>query len=78
MQSNFKTKFMKTTGIVLLIIGFALIIFTSGKFFTREKVVDLGKVEITREKEHNTTGSPLIGIVIMAIGGIALWQGSKK
>ena len=54
---------MKTTGIVLLIIGFALIIFTSGKFFTTEKVVDLGKVEITREKEHNITGSPVKDII---------------
>ena len=69
---------MKITGLLLLIIGLGLTVFTAFKFFTKEKVVDLGKVEITREKEHNITGSPLIGIVIMAIGGIALWQGSKK
>ena len=63
---------MKATGIVLLILGIVLTIFTSGKFFTREKVVEIGKVEITREKQHNISGSPFIGIVVIAIGAVVL------
>jgi len=69
---------MKTTGIVLLLIGLVLTIFTAFKFFTKEKVVDLGAVEITRNEPHNVSWSPVIGIVVMVAGGIAFWQGSKS
>lgn len=70
---------MKTAGIVILIIGLGLTIFTSLQFFTKEKVVDLGAVEITRDKPHNLNWSPLIGIAVMGLGGgILMWKASKK
>jgi mannose/fructose/N-acetylgalactosamine-specific phosphotransferase system component IIC len=69
---------MKQTGIVILVIGFLLTIFTAFKFFTREKVVDLGTVEITRNKPHYLSWSPIVGIAIMGIGGVVLFQSSRK
>jgi len=69
---------MKKTGIFIILVGLALTIFTTITFFTREKVVDLGKVEITRNKPHNLKWSPLIGIAVMGIGGLVLWQSYKK
>lgn len=69
---------MKTTGIVLLIVGLLLTIFTSFKFFTKEEVVDVGKLEITADKGHNVSWSPLIGIGVMVIGGVLYWSGSKR
>ena len=69
---------MKTTGIVILIVGLALTIITAFTFFTKEKIVDIGKLEITRDKPHHLNWSPLIGIAVMGIGGIILWQASKK
>lgn len=69
---------MKTTGIILLVVGLALTIFTAFTFFTKEKVIDLGKVEITRDKPHYLSWSPIIGIVLMGVGGIVFWQGAKK
>jgi hypothetical protein len=69
---------MKTLGVIILIAGLLLTIFTAGKFFTTEKVVDLGKVEISKQKPHYISWSPLVGIVIMGIGGAVLWSASKK
>ena len=69
---------MKATGIVLIILGIGLTFFTAFKFFTREKVVDIGKLEITRDKPHSVSWSPLIGVAVIAIGAVVLWQGSKK
>lgn len=69
---------MKAAGIVVLILGVLLTIFTSVKFFTKEKVVDLGPLEVNKEKPHTFAWSPIIGVVIMAAGGIMLWQGAKK
>lgn len=69
---------MKKFGIGILIIGLLLTIFTTFNYFTREKVVDLGKVEITANKKHRVVWSPLVGIGVMALGGIMLFIGSKK
>jgi hypothetical protein len=69
---------MKTTGIVIILIGLALTIFTAFTFFTKEKVVDIGKIEITRNKPHYLNWSPLIGMAVMGIGGVVLWRASKK
>lgn len=69
---------MKITGITLILIGLVLTIVTAFTFFTKEKVVDLGKVEITRSKPHSLNWSPLIGIGIIGLGGIILWQSIKK
>ncbi len=69
---------MKKAGIIIIVIGLALTIFTAVTFFTREKVVDIGKIEITANKPHNLKWSPLIGIAVMGIGGVVLWQANKK
>lgn len=69
---------MKKAGIVIIIIGLLLTIFTTFTYFSREKVVDLGKVEITANKRHNLRWSPLIGLAVMAIGGVVVWQSPKS
>jgi hypothetical protein len=69
---------MKKVGIIIIILGLLLTIFTAFTFFTREKVVDIGEVHITANKKHNLRWSPLIGIAVMAIGGVIVWQGPKK
>ncbi|MFA9390148.1 MAG: hypothetical protein ACERKD_10090 [Prolixibacteraceae bacterium] len=69
---------MKKTGIVLIIIGFVLTIFTTFEFFTKEKIVDMGPLEITTQKPHELNWSPIFGIAVMGIGGAFLWQSSRK
>jgi hypothetical protein len=65
---------MKKIGIAIMLLGFVLTVFTTITFFTREKVVDLGKVEITRKIAHRLKLSPIVGIAVMGIGGIIFWQ----
>ena len=69
---------MKATGITLLVIGLLLTIFTTFKFFTKEKIVDIGKVEISADKGHDISWSPMIGVGIMILGGIVLYTAAKK
>jgi len=49
---------MKKAGIIILIIGLALTIFTTVTFFTREKIVDMGDIQISANKRHNLNWSP--------------------
>ena len=69
---------MKKPGIIILILGLLLTIFTTVTYFTREKVVDLGDIEINANKRHHITWSPLIGVAVMAVGGVMLLVPFKK
>jgi hypothetical protein len=63
---------MKKAGIIILIIGLALTIFTTATFFTREKIVDMGEIQISANKRHKLNWSPFIGIAVMAVGGVLM------
>jgi hypothetical protein len=69
---------MKKTGIVLIILGLLFTIITGFKFFTRERVVDVGSLEITASKPHHVNWSPYLGVGIMIAGGIIFLIGNKK
>jgi hypothetical protein len=69
---------MKKAGIVIIILGLVLTLFTAVTIFTREKVVDIGALEITANKPHHLNWSPLIGIAVMGVGGVVLLMSSKK
>lgn len=69
---------MKKAGIVIIIVGALLTIFTTVTYFSREKVVDLGELEITANKRHNVNWSPLIGIAVMAVGAVIVFVPFKK
>ena len=68
---------MRTTGIVLLIVGLIMILFTGFNYVTKEKVVDLGPLEINKETNHPVQWSPIVGIVLI-IAGIAIVATNKK
>lgn len=68
---------MKSIGIVLLVIGLIVTLYTGFTYVTREKVVDIGKIEISANKRHGVSWSPFVGIAIMAIGGGVLLYGLK-
>ncbi len=69
---------MKKAGIAILIIGLLLTVFTTFNYFTREKVVDLGEIEISANKKHRVAWSPLLGLGVMAVGGVVFLMASKK
>jgi uncharacterized membrane protein YidH (DUF202 family) len=69
---------MRNIGILIIIIGLGLTIFTAYTFFTKEKIVEIGKIEITHDKPHHLNWSPLIGIAVIGIGVIFLLKSNTK
>ena len=67
----------RTIGIVLIIIGIIMIIYTGFNYVTTEKVVDLGPIKINQEKNHPVQWSPIIGVVLL-VGGIVIIVSGKK
>jgi hypothetical protein len=62
---------IKTLGVVLAAIGILMIVYTGFSYVTKDKVVDLGPIEISAETNHPVQWSPIIGAILL-IGGIAI------
>ena len=69
---------MKTAGIIILIVGLLMTIYTGFTYITKEKVVDLGELEITKDNHHTVNWQPYAGIGMMVLGGAFLVLGRKK
>ena len=66
----------KTIGIVLIIIGVLMMIYTGFNYVTTEKVVDLGPLQINKQESHPVQWSPIIGGILL-VGGIVIIATSK-
>jgi LPXTG-motif cell wall-anchored protein len=69
---------MKKVSVVIFIVGLLITGFTGLNFVTKEKVADIGTLQITRNKNHSLTWSPLIGIAVMVTGAAGYFFTTKK
>jgi LPXTG-motif cell wall-anchored protein len=64
----------KTIGIIIIIIGLLMTLYTGFNYVTREKIVDMGDVHMTMDENHTTNWTPYLGIGIMVIGGVVFFR----
>jgi hypothetical protein len=72
---------MKTNtviAIVLIIVGIAIFAYQGVSYTTREKVADVGPVEITADKTNTFPLPPVAGGIALAGGIVLLIMGNKK
>lgn len=69
---------MKTFGIILLVVGFLMIVITGFTIVTKEKVADVGPIEISKQEKTPVYWSPITGAVIASGGIIVLLFARKK
>lgn len=67
----------KTIGIVLIVLGLVALAWGGFTYTTREKVVDLGPIHASRDKQHDVPIPPIAGALAL-IGGVALLVMGKK
>jgi hypothetical protein len=68
---------MKKISLFIIAIGLLITVFTGFTYMTREKVVDIGELEITANKNHTLEWSPIAGVVMIVVGGGLYLFGSK-
>lgn len=68
---------MKNLAIVLIVIGVVMLLYTGFTYTTKEKVLDVGPLEVNKEKTHNVNWPPIIGAVLVA-GGIIMLLTNKR
>jgi uncharacterized membrane protein len=72
---------MKTNsliGIILIVVGIIAFAYQGITYTTREKVVDLGPIQVTAEKTKTLPLPPIVGGVALVGGIVLLVMGNKK
>ncbi|MCC5942131.1 MAG: hypothetical protein JJU37_11380 [Balneolaceae bacterium] len=69
---------MKKAGLIILAFGLLLSLFTGFNYVTKEKIVEIGDLEISADRTNRASWSPMIGIAVMTVGGILFIMGGKE
>ena len=61
----------RTIGIILIVLGIAALVLQGVSYTTEETVLDVGPVEVTKEKSNTIPLPPVFGAVAL-LGGVGL------
>ena len=64
--------------IILIALGIAAFAYQGITYTTREKVVDLGPIQVTAEKNKTLPLPPIVGAIALVGGIVLLVLGSRK
>jgi hypothetical protein len=72
---------MKTNsliGVILIVVGIIAFAYQGITYTTREKVVDLGPIQVTADKTKTLPLPPIVGGIALVGGIVLLVMGNKK
>jgi hypothetical protein len=69
---------VKVIAVLLIVLGLVALAYGGITMTTRDKIVDLGPVEVTQEEQHRLPLPPIVGGVAVAAGIIMLVAGARK
>ena len=64
--------------VILITLGIAAFAYQGINYTTREKVVDIGPIQVTSEKTKTISLPPIIGVIALAGGIVLLVMGVRK
>jgi uncharacterized membrane protein len=67
----------KTIGIVLIIIGAVMLIWTGFTYTKKEKIIDTGPIQVSADRQKTVNWPPYLGGILL-LGGIVIVVTSKK
>jgi hypothetical protein len=70
--------FIRLIGIVLIVIGVVALAYQGISYTTRERVADIGPLEVTKESKKTIPLPPLLGGLALAGGVVLVVVGARK
>ena len=68
---------MKTLGILLIVIGGIMTVFTGFNLVTKKEVADVGPIEINKTERTPIYWSPITGAILL-VAGVVILATSRK
>ena len=67
----------RNIGIVLIVLGAVMLIWTGFTYTKKEKIIDAGPIQVSADKQENVNWPPYLGGLLI-IGGIVVVATAKK
>jgi uncharacterized membrane protein len=67
----------RTIGLILIVLGIIMLIWTGFSYTKKEKVIDAGPIQVSADKEKNVNWPPYLGGILL-VGGIVVVATAKK
>ncbi|WP_219226326.1 hypothetical protein [Pedobacter antarcticus] len=68
----------KSFGLILVIIGAVLLIWTGFTYTKKEKIIDAGPIQVSADKEKTVNWPPYAGGVVLLAGAIIMFSSRKN
>jgi UDP-N-acetylmuramyl pentapeptide phosphotransferase/UDP-N-acetylglucosamine-1-phosphate transferase len=69
---------MRMLALVLIVVGALMFAYPMISYTTRDKVVDLGPIEVTQEERHRIPVPPILGGIAVVAGLVLLFTGGRR
>jgi uncharacterized membrane protein len=66
----------RTIGVILIVVGSVMLIWTGFSYTKKEKVVDAGPIQISADKKESVNWPPYLGGILL-VGGIVIVASAK-
>jgi len=67
----------RTIGLILIVLGVVMLIWTGFSYTKKEKVIDAGPIQVSADKEKSVNWPPYLGGILL-IGGVVVVATAKK
>lgn len=72
-----KASMNRSIGLVLIVIGAIMLIWTGFSYTKKEKIIDAGPIQVSADKEESVNWPPYLGGILL-VGGIILVATARK
>ena len=69
---------MRASGIILIVMGILLMVFSGINFKTEKKVAEIGAIRINKEQDNHIGWPTYAGGIVLVAGVVLLVAGRKK
>lgn len=68
----------KPLGLILTLLGIAMLVWTGFSYTKKEKLIDAGPIQISADREKNVNWPPYVGGIVLVAGVVILVMSKKR
>jgi hypothetical protein len=68
----------RNLGIILIIVGAIMLIWSGFTYTKKEKLIDAGPIQVSVDKKHDVSWPPYLGTILLVGGLVIIITGNKK
>ncbi len=68
----------RTVGLILIIAGIAMLVWTGFSYTKKEKIVDAGPIQISADRQKSVAWPPYVGGIILVVGAFIFISARKR